>query len=107
MKRFMSAETAAGPMVEVCSNRMKTIAVDDGSAMRDVRVVVVDDSPAVMPIESPVVPTPSEAAKQPNAESQPETDPRAGQEEPRIRIPTGKDRQRSPINHPGIILRYV
>jgi hypothetical protein len=61
-------------MVEVCSNRMKTIAVDDGSAMRDVRVVVVDDSPAAVPTVSPIVPSPAKAAKQANAKAQTKAD---------------------------------
>src|ERR1035438_8719994 len=39
MRRFLSAETAAGLTVEVCSTRLKAVAVNDGAAMRDVRVV--------------------------------------------------------------------
>jgi hypothetical protein len=61
-----SVDTSAmsiGGVIEVHSTRMKTIAIDDRPAMRDVRVVVVDDSPIVMPIESPMVPTPAEAGK--------------------------------------------
>ena len=76
-KSFMAAKSSAGPRIEVRWSRMKIIAIDDSPAMRDVRVVVVDDSPVVVPIVSPVVPTPAEAAKQPNAESQSETDSRA------------------------------
>jgi hypothetical protein len=57
-----------GSMIEVRSTRMKTIvvddsAIDDSRAMRDERVVVVEDSPAAVPIESPTVPTPAEAGK--------------------------------------------
>ena len=63
MKSFMPAKSSAGPMVEVRSTRMKTVAVDNGPAVRDVRVVVVDDSPVVVPIVSPMVPAPAEAAK--------------------------------------------
>jgi hypothetical protein len=61
-------------MVEAHSTPMKTVSVSDRRAMRDVRVVVVDDSPAVVPIESPIVPAPAEAAKQPNLEAQSKTD---------------------------------
>jgi hypothetical protein len=51
-------------MIEVVhSSRTKIIAVDDRPAMRDERVVVVDDSPAAVPIVSPTVPTPAEAGK--------------------------------------------
>ena len=63
LKPSMSADTAAGPIIGVRSTRMKTIAIDDSRAVRDVRVVVVDHSSAVVPIESPIVPTPAEAAK--------------------------------------------
>ena len=62
-KRFMPAETSAGTMSEVPLTRMKSITVDDRPAMRDVRVVVVDHSPAAVPIVIPMVPTPPEAAK--------------------------------------------
>ena len=50
-------------MIEVRSTRTKVIAIDDSPAMRDERVVVVDDSSAAVPIESPTVPTPPEAGK--------------------------------------------
>jgi hypothetical protein len=50
-------------MIEVRSTRMKTVAVDDSPAMRDERVVVIEDSPAAVPIESPIVPTPAEPGK--------------------------------------------
>jgi hypothetical protein len=55
--------TRTGAMIEVRSIRIKTIAIDDGPAMRHVGVVVVDDPSVVMPIVSPVVPTPAEASK--------------------------------------------
>ena len=64
-KPLMSVKTSTTKigMVEVRSARIKTIAVDNRSAMGDVRVVVVFDSPAVVPIVSPTVPAPAEAAK--------------------------------------------
>ena len=52
-----------GGTIEVHSTRMKTIAIHDSPAVGYVRVVVVDDPPIVMPIESPMVPTPAVAAK--------------------------------------------
>jgi hypothetical protein len=66
MRRPIPAKAAAagiGGMIEVRSIRMKIIAVDDSRAMRDKRVVVVDDSPPAVPVESPTVPTPGEAGK--------------------------------------------
>ena len=86
---------------------MKTIAVDDRPAVRDVRVVVVDDSAVVVPIVSPVVPTPAEAGKHSNSEAQSKSDSRAVQEKPRVRIPAGEDSEWIAICEPGIVLRYV
>lgn len=80
------AATAEAPTI-----RTKAIAVDDTRATRDKRVVVVDDSPAATPIESPTVPSPAEAGKQTDPEAQSKSDSRPIQEEPRIRIPGGKD----------------
>src|SRR5437879_2842114 len=94
-------------MIEVCSTRMKTVAIDDGPAMRDVGVVVVDDSPVVMPIISPVVPTPAEAAKESDPKAQSKSDSWAVQEKSWIRIPTGENGEGVPIHQPGIVLRYV
>jgi hypothetical protein len=66
MKRLMPTKTSAmriGAMIGVRSTSTKTIAIDDRPAMRDVRVVVVYDSPIVVPIVSPMAPAPAEAAK--------------------------------------------
>jgi hypothetical protein len=66
MRSLMTSEATAvnvPGMIEVRSTRMKTIAIDDSPAMRDKRVVVVDYSPAAVPIVSPTVPTPAEAGK--------------------------------------------
>jgi hypothetical protein len=67
MHSFMTSKattnvTVCG-MIEVRSARMKTIAINDSPAMRDERVVVVENSPTAAPIESPTVPTPAEAGK--------------------------------------------
>src|SRR5258706_9443128 len=75
--------------------------------MRDISVVVVDDSASVVPIKSPTMPAPSEAAKESNAESQSKPDSRAIQVQSRIRVPTGKKRHRGSIHQPGIVLRHV
>src|SRR5438270_5344172 len=107
MKCVVPTKTAARPRVESRSTRMNAVAVHDGAAVRYVGVVVVDDPPAVVPIESPVVPTPAEAAEGPDAKAEPETDSRAIQVESGIGIPTGEHRQGSPVSHPRIILRHI
>jgi hypothetical protein len=93
--------------IEVPSVRIKIIAIDDGPAMRDERVVVEDDSPAAVPIEIPMVKTPAEAGEEPNPEAQSKTYSRAVQEKSRIRIPTGEYSQRGSVCQPWIILRDV
>src|SRR5262245_19240549 len=52
-----------GGMIDVRSIRMKVIPVDDRSTVRDERIVVVNDPTATAPVESPIAPTPAEAAK--------------------------------------------
>lgn len=65
-KSLMASKTSPmgiGGMIKVPSCRIKAVAIDDGPAMRDVRIVIEFDSPAVVPIVSPAVPTPAEAGK--------------------------------------------
>ena len=62
-KSLMSVETSAmriAGILEVASIP-KIVAIDYRPAMRNVGVVVVDNSPIVVPIVSPMVPTPAEA----------------------------------------------
>src|ERR1700758_1243873 len=86
---------------------VKIISINDGRAVRDVRVVVVDDPPVVVPIVSPVVPTPAEPAEGGHCEPKFKIDSRTGQKESRIRIPTRKHRHGSAVHHPWIVLRDV
>jgi hypothetical protein len=96
MKRGMAIEVS-----------VKVISIDDGRAVRDVRVVVVDDSSLVVPIVSPMVPTPGEPAEGRHCEPKFKTDSRTGQKESRIRIPTREHRHGTAIHRPWIILRDV
>jgi hypothetical protein len=62
----MAPKTSAmgiGGMIKVPSRGIKAVAIDDGPAMRNVRIVIEFDSSAVVPIVSPAVPTPAEAGK--------------------------------------------
>src|ERR1700730_16567966 len=72
----------AGAMVEGPSRRVKAIPIEDAPAVRNVGVVVVDHSPVVMPIVSPMVPAPAESAKEPNPEPESKRDYRPRQEQP-------------------------
>src|SRR5271166_278539 len=78
----------ASGMIKVGATRMKGAAIDDRRAVGDVRIVVVDHPAAAVPIEAPMVPAPTEAAKETHTETKSESDSRTSQEEPGIRIPT-------------------
>ena len=64
------------------------VAIDERSAMGDVGVVVIDDS-AVMPVESPAMPSPAKAAEVANSKAHSERDRRAADENAGNRIPSG------------------
>ena len=53
---------------------LKMISIDDGRAVRDIRVVVVDDSSSAMPIEVPPMPAPAETSKDSDWEAESKTD---------------------------------
>src|SRR5260370_37532008 len=72
---------------------IEVVAVDENSAVGDVRVVVVND-PVVMPIIAPVVPDPTEPAEEGNSKAKAERDSRARKEKCRIRIPGRPDPDR-------------
>ena len=67
MNRLMTSGTSAA--VEIRSTAVKVVAIDDRAAVRDVGVVVIDDSTVVVPIVSPMMPAPAEAGKESNAET--------------------------------------
>jgi hypothetical protein len=109
MKRVVPAEAPAmridpaiesGPATEI-------IPVHNRPAVGDPRIVVVNNPPAVVPVVSPVVPSPPEAAEESDAEPQSEGDSRAIQKQSWIRIPAGKDCERSTVYQPRIVLGYV
>src|SRR5580704_4440716 len=61
--------------IEVLAVGAKIIAIDDRSAVRDVGIVVVDDSPGAVPVVTPMVPSPAKAAEESNSEAEAEADP--------------------------------
>ena len=64
-KPFMPVKASAAKIAGVIEipPTAKIIAIDDCPAVRDECVVVENDSPAAMPIVSPMVKTPAEAAE--------------------------------------------
>lgn len=66
------------------------IAVDEGPAVRNIRVVIEQHRP-VTPVESPMVPSPSEATEEANVKSDAESETWSRHIESGIGIPTGPD----------------
>ena len=79
--------------VEVGSRRMEIVPIDDRPALRDVGIVVVNHPSGTVPVEAPMVPAPTETAKEAYSETEPKSDSWASQEEAGIRIPTREDGQ--------------
>src|SRR5258706_7846029 len=82
------------------------VAIDENSAVRDVGVVVVNNS-VVMPVVSPVVPTPAIPPKEADSKAEAKCNARTGNIESRIRIPARPDPDRLSIHEPGVIFRNV
>ena len=65
---------------------IEVVAVDENSAVGFV-VVVVETNVVVMPIVSPVVPTPAKPAEEANSKAESKRNPRTFNEQPRVPIP--------------------
>src|SRR5712664_2104237 len=59
---------------------VEVVAINDGSAVRDVGVVIVD-YPVAMPVASPVMPAPTIPSEETDAEPDSKSDPRFGKED--------------------------
>ena len=103
MKCVAVVEVAA---VEVAAAAIKVVAIDDGSAVGDVGVVVVNH-PMAMPIASPVMPAPTISSEETDAEPDSKSNPHPSQEDPRHGIPAWIGHDRVAIHQPGIIGRHV
>ena len=93
-------------MIEGCTRVIEGVVIGEDSAVGDVGVVVENDSVAV-PIVSPVVPAPAEAAEEADAIAEAKRNSRSGKIQPWIPIPTRPDPDRLSIHEPGIIFRHV
>src|SRR5579864_2446814 len=94
-----SAPKCAAP-VEITV--IEIVAIDNRSAVRDIRVVVVDH-PVAMPVVSPVIPTPPKSSKQANSKSSAEDEARAVIKDAWHRIPTRVGDKGVAIYEPWII----
>ena len=102
--RSASVERVA--LVEIAAAAVKVVAIDDGSAVGDVGVVVVNH-PMAVPIASPVMPAPTIPSEETDAEPDSKSDPHSSQENPRHGIPAWIGKDRVAIHEPGIIGRHV
>ena len=82
------------------------VPIDDRPAVGDVGVVVVNH-PMAVPIASPVMPTPTIPSEETNAEPDSKSNPRSGQEDPRLGIPAWIRDDGLAVHEPGIIGRHV
>src|SRR5467141_3102867 len=108
--------SAAGPasvervaMVEVAVVEVvvaEIVAINDRPAAGDVGVVVVNH-PMARPVASPVMPAPTISSEETDAEPDSKSDPRAGKEDSRHRVPARIRDDRLAIHEPGIIGRYI
>lgn len=103
MERAAVVEVAA---VEVAAAAIKVVAIDDGSAVGDVGVVIVNHAMAV-PVASPVMPAPTISAEETDAEPDSKSNPDSGQEDSWHGIPAWIGDDRVAIYEPGIVSRHV
>src|SRR6266849_6286108 len=93
-------------MIDVRAPAIEGVVIGEDSAVGYVSVVVINDI-VVMPVRSPMVPSPTKPAEIANSKAQPKRDSRAAKKQSRIRIPTRPDPDRFPIREPRVILRNV
>ena len=81
---------------------VEVVAIDDGCAVGDVGVVVVD-YPVALPIASPVMPAPSKSPEEADSKSNPERDCRPSKKDPRYGIPAWICNDRVAVHEPRIV----
>src|SRR5882672_4756720 len=100
-----SASVEPVTMVEVTAIEVavvEVVAIDDRSAVRNVGIVVVNH-PMAVPIASPVMPAPTI----PSEETDSETDPCSGKEDPRHGIPAWIRDDRLTVDEPRIVRGHI
>jgi hypothetical protein len=85
---------------------IEIVAIDDRSAVGEIRVVVVDH-PMTMPVPSPVIPAPSKSAKEADSKPSTEEKSRAVIKDSGHWVPTRVGEDRISIHEPRIIGRDV
>ena len=97
-----SVSTLKSAAVIVSVRVIEGVVISEDSAVGYVSVVVINDI-VVMPVRSPVVPSPTKPAEIANSKAQPKRDSRAAKKQSRIRIPAGPDSDGLSIHEPRVI----
>src|SRR5580704_12272882 len=92
-------------MIEACTSAAEAV-MAELSAVRDIRVIAVSQV-VFVPIRTPVVPSPAEAAVEADTNSEPEPDPRPIVVEPWNANPGGVVGERVAVDDPGIVFRNI
>src|SRR5207245_9360059 len=97
-----------GPAMEPAARTraIKVVAIDEDSAVGDVAVMIEKDT-VVIPIRSPVVPTPAKPAKEAYAKAETKRKTRTCRVQSRIPIPAWPDPDRLSIAEARIELRHL
>ena len=106
LRASLSVIEVVGVVIKVVAGPSEMVAVNNGCAVGDVGVVVVDHV-MVMPVASPMVPAPGETGKEADPEAYGKTNSRPGGVESRIPIPTWPSHDRWSIDNPRIVRGYV
>src|SRR5207245_2052828 len=85
---------------------IKLFAIDEYPAVGDLAMMIEKDT-VVIPIRSPVVPTPAKPAKEADAKAETKRKTRTCKVQSRIPIPAWPDADRLSIDEPRIVLRHV
>src|ERR1700674_4967501 len=96
-----SVSTLKSPAVIVSVRVIEGVVISEDSAVGYVSVVVINDI-VVMPVRSPVVPSPTKPAKIANSKAEAKRDSRAGKKQSRLRIPARPDTDRLSIHEPWV-----
>src|SRR6201982_4171175 len=93
-------------MIEPAPASVEVITINENSAVGHVAVVVEKDA-VMVPIGSPMVPTPTKTTKKANAEAEAKSNSGTRKVQTGIPVPAWPDRNRRAIDKPRIVLRHV
>ena len=93
-------------MIETRVSAAEGVVIAELSAVRDVRVIAVNQAVS-MPIRTPAVPPPAETTVETDANSEAEPGPRPIVVEVRDSNPTRVAGERITVDYPGIVFRHV